>query len=209
MTARRPCRTRPVASNQRAMIGAKLAGLKRGQRADLQAKNLDGFKKPSAAAVAEMLKVSVSSVAAAKAVLNPSHMPPLQPRAVAMFRFGRAGHPSAPDARVRAPQRLARASRPAHDRRWRCQRRECTSRTRPGTLAGLIATPGFRAWRSMSGARGNKAGRPARITPRDFCRVDSSRHQPVRWLWPSAAEGSERDASNFFRTERPSTDPRP
>ena len=31
----------------------------------------------------------------------------------------------------------------------------------------------------MSGVRGNKAGRPARITPRDLCRVVNPRRQPV------------------------------
>ena len=31
----------------------------------------------------------------------------------------------------------------------------------------------------MPGVRGHKAGQPARITPRDLCRVFSSRRQPV------------------------------
>jgi hypothetical protein len=33
----------------------------------------------------------------------------------------------------------------------------------------------------VSGVRGHKAGRPARITPRDLCRVVNPRRQPVRW----------------------------
>src|ERR1700730_1757942 len=52
------------------------------------------------------------------------------------------------------------------------------------TTPSVGGTAPERAALHVSGVRGNKAGRPARITPRDLCRVVNPRRQPARWRWP-------------------------
>jgi hypothetical protein len=53
------------------------------------------------------------------------------------------------------------------------------SRRRAGSDPGRVSVEGKPAVSHVLGVRGNKAGRPARITPRDLCRVVNPRRQPV------------------------------